>query len=220
MIMAIVKTKKADLNIHYKKYFQISMIIVLTLLIVAFKFSPNQSKQPSVNQDPGCIINVFDIPPTDQNIRPPLPPRPQLPEIATTDVIDEIEFDPTEIDIKANISAPPEIEYASNRIVEEDNTPFFAVEVMPVLVGGLESIQKNIYYTEFARRSEIEGKVIIEFIVGKSGDIEDAKIFKGIFDELDIIALKAVKQAKFKPGLQRGKTVRVKMWMPIVFKLR
>lgn len=218
--MAILKTKKADLNIHYKKYFQISMIIVLTLLIAAFKFSPQISKQQVIKDDGGGIINIFDIPQSVQNIKPPLPPRPLLPEIATTDVIDEIEFDPTEIDINAKISEPPEIQTPSNRIIEDDNTPFIVAEIMPVLVGGLESIQKNIYYTEFARRAEIEGKVIIEFIVDKSGYIEDAKIFKGIFDELDMIALNAVKQAKFTPGLQRGKAVRVRMWMPIVFKLR
>ncbi len=90
---------------------------------------------------------------------------------------------------------------------------------MPTIVGGLASIQKNVYYTEIAKRIGMEGKVIIEFVINKNGDVENAKIFKGIFEELDLIALNAVKQAKFTPGLQRGKPVRVKMWIPIVFKL-
>jgi periplasmic protein TonB len=220
MIMAILKTKKADLNIHYKKYFQISMIIVLALLIAAFKFSPRLSQNKLMKDDVGCIINIFEIPQTDQNKKPLLPPRPQLPEIATVDAIEDIEFATTDIEIDADLAPPARLEKPSTRIVEDDNAPFVAAEVMPDIVGGLESIQKNIYYTDFARRAEIEGKVIIEFIVGKSGDVEDAKIFKGIFDELDMIALNAVKQAKFTPGLQRGKAVRVRMWMPIVFKLK
>ncbi len=91
---------------------------------------------------------------------------------------------------------------------------------MPTLIGGLQSIQKNIYYTEIARRIEVEGKVIIEFVVNKQGEVEDAFIFKGIFDELDKIALNAVQKARFTPALQRGKAVRVRMWMPIIFRLK
>ena len=55
--MAIIKTKKADLNTHYKKYFQISMILSLFLLIAAFKFSPKASDPPQIIPDdnPGWI---------------------------------------------------------------------------------------------------------------------------------------------------------------------
>ncbi|MBK7631674.1 MAG: energy transducer TonB [Ignavibacteriales bacterium] len=219
--MAILKTKKADLNIHYKKYLKISIIIVLTLLIAAFKFSPNQSKQPSIKEDPGCIINIFDIPPTELITKPLLPPRPQLPEISTGDNIIDIEFDATDFDLTENISPPAELEKPSNRIVEEeDHIPFFRVEVKPEIIGGLESILKNVYYTEIARRAMIEGRVTIEFIVNKNGNVEDATVLKGISEELDLIALNAVKQARFTPGLQRGKPVMVKMVIPIVYKLK
>ncbi len=218
--MAIVKTKKADLNIHYKKYFQISMILVLVLLIAAFKFSPNSRKAEKIKDEGPTIINIVDIPWTEQNRKPPLPPKPTLPIITTAENVIDIEVDPTDIDPKENMPTPIKLEPPSNRIVEEEDNPFVTAEVMPELIGGLASIQKNVYYSELARRAEIEGKVIIEFIVSKNGEVEEASVFKGIFEELDMIALNAVKQAKFTPALQRGKPVRVRMWMPIVFKLK
>ncbi|MEO8233448.1 MAG: energy transducer TonB [Ignavibacteriota bacterium] len=218
--MAIVKTKKADLNIHYKRYFQISMIIVLALLIAAFKFSPNLKNAEMIKDDDPVIINILDIPWTEQNQKPLLPPKPTLPVITTADNVIDIEVDPTDIDLKENMPAPIKLEPPSNRIVEEEDSPFIAAEVMPELIGGLVNLQKNVYYSELARRAEIEGKVIIEFIVGRNGDVEEASVFKGVFEELDMIALNAVKQAKFTPALQRGKPVRVRMWMPIVFKLK
>ena len=219
--MAILKTKKADLNIHYKKYFQISMIVVLVLLIAAFKFSPNKSERLSLKEGGTTIITVIDIPQTQQITKPPIPPKPQLPEVAITEDIVDVEFGETEIDINASMTAPPELDKPSNRIVEEEpDVPFFAVEVKPEIIGGLESLLKNIHYTEIARRAQIEGRVTIWFVVNKSGDVENATVLKGISEDLDLIALNAVKKAKFNPGLQRGKPVKVSMVIPIQFKLK
>lgn len=217
--MAILKTKKADLNIHYKKYFQISMIIVLVLLIAAFKFSPNTSKADMLTDKPGCIINIIDIPLTEQNTKPKLPPRPKIPEVATSDVIDEPEFLDNNLNENETVDAPPDYNKPTNRIME-DETIFVAVEEMPTIIGGLESINKNIRYTEIARRLDIQGKVIIGILVDKNGDIVESEVVKSLFPELDLIALNAVKQAKFNPGLQRGKPVSVRMVIPIVFKLK
>ena len=219
--MAILKTKKADLNIHYKKYFQISTIIVLVLLIAAFKFSPKASETIMLNEKPGVIITTIDIPITDQNTKPKPPPKPQIPEVAVLENIVDIEFNPTDIDLNANLDLPPLIEKPSNRIVEEEvDIPFFAVEVKPEIIGGLESLLKNVHYTEIARRAQIEGRVSIGFVVNKLGEVEDAKVLKGISRDLDMIALNAVKKVKFTPGLQRGKPVKVTMVIPILFKLK
>lgn len=219
--MAIIKTKKADLNIHYKKYFQISTILVLVLLIAAFKFSPKASGTIMLKEKPGIIITTIDIPPTDHNTKPKPPPKPQIPDVAVVENIVDIEFDPTDIDLNANLDLPPELQKPSNRIIElEKDIPFFAVEVKPEIIGGLESILKNVYYTDIARRAEIEGRVSIGFVVNKLGEVEDAKVLKGISGDLDMIALNAVKKVKFTPGLQRGKPVKVIMVIPILFKLK
>ncbi|WP_138429101.1 M56 family metallopeptidase [Fodinibius saliphilus] len=96
---------------------------------------------------------------------------------------------------------------------------FIAVEKMPKLIGGLASLQKKITYPELARKAGIEGRVIIQFIVNKQGQVEDPEIIRGIGGGADEEALRVVKQAKFKPGIQQGKNVRVQYSMPITFKL-
>ncbi len=71
-----------------------------------------------------------------------------------------------------------------------------------------------------ARRAEIEGKVVIEAVVDKQGNIIDAFVKKGIGGGLDEVALDAVKNTKFHPGMQRGKPVIVRISIPIKFVLR
>lgn len=217
--MAIVKSKKADLNIHYKKYFQISVILVLFLLIAAFKYAPAFNLKPKIVEKTTEWIDLEKIAKTKQ---PPLPPvlnRPQTPQITISDTPDDIFIEPTDIfDRTENVIPPRHTE--SNRIVEEEEPPFFVVEEMPLLIGGLESIAKNVHYTEIAKRIGIEGKVYIQALVDKKGDISEAKVVKGLLPELDEIALNAVMIAKFNPGMQRGKPVKVWITIPIQFKLK
>ncbi len=113
--MAILKTKKADLNIHYKKYFQISMIIVLTMFIAAFKFSPDLTKNPPLKKDGGIVITVLDIPNSEQNLKPSIPPRPQIPEIATEDILDEPEFIDNDLNENDVVVALPDRDKTNNR---------------------------------------------------------------------------------------------------------
>jgi TonB family protein len=102
----------------------------------------------------------------------------------------------------------------------QPSAPFFvAVEEMPELIGGLESITSKINYPEKASNAGIEGKVIIQFIVNEQGKVENPQIIKGVAESLDQEALRVVKQAKFVPGKQRGEPVRVQYAMPITFTL-
>lgn len=96
---------------------------------------------------------------------------------------------------------------------------FVVVENMPRLIGGLKSIQQKIKYPEMARKAGIEGRVYVQFIVGTDGKVENPQVIKGIGGGCDKEALRVVKQAKFKPGVQRGKPVPVQFSLPIVFKL-
>jgi len=96
---------------------------------------------------------------------------------------------------------------------------FVVVEEQPELIGGLRSIQSRIEYPELARRAGIEGRVIVQFIVDEQGNVVDPHILRGIGGGCDEAALEAVKQAKFEPGKQRGKAVRVQYALPITFEL-
>jgi protein TonB len=219
--MAIVKTKKADLMAKYKKVFEISLIVALALLIVAFKFFPELKGGEVVSEGTQELFQVEQIDQTKQENRPPPPPKPPIPiEAPSSDVLEDIEIGDTEIDINEQVDAPPPPPKEDKKIVEEEPVYFVAVEEMPEPIGGISEIQKKIVYPEIAKRAGVEGKVYVLAFVDESGNVTDAKIIKGIGAGCDEAALDAVKKTKFKPGKQRGKAVRVQVSIPVVFKLQ
>lgn len=101
---------------------------------------------------------------------------------------------------------------------------FTIVEVQPGPVGGMkafyEFVAKNLKYPSKARRMGIEGRVFVEFVVEKDGSLTDIKVAKGIGGGCDEEAIKVISEApNWEPGKQRGRAVRVRMIMPIMFKL-
>jgi len=97
---------------------------------------------------------------------------------------------------------------------------FVVVEEMPKLIGGMKALQSKIEYPEMARRAGIEGRVTVQFIVNESGDVENAKVVRGIGGGCDETALAAVRKAKFEPGMQKGKPVRVRYALSVNFRLQ
>ena len=94
------------------------------------------------------------------------------------------------------------------------------VDQMPELIGGISTLASNMKYPEIARKDQIEGRVIVQFIVDKNGDVRDPVVVLGIGGGCDEEAVRVItKHAKFKPGIHLGNIVPVKMQMPIVFKL-
>lgn len=96
---------------------------------------------------------------------------------------------------------------------------FVVVEEMPKLIDGMAAIQSKIEYPTMARRAGIEGRVTVQFIVNENGDVENAKVVRGIGGGADEEALRVVQQAKFEPGVQRGRPVRVQYALSINFRL-
>jgi TonB family protein len=105
-----------------------------------------------------------------------------------------------------------------NQLNEKDYSVM--AEEMPELIGGLYSIQSKIIYPEIAKRAGIEGKVFVQAFIDENGNVVNARIIKGIGGGCDESALDAVKQAKFIPGKQKGKPIKVQVTIPIVFKLQ
>ena len=94
------------------------------------------------------------------------------------------------------------------------------VETMPKIIGGLISLQKRIRYPEAARKTGVQGRVLVRFVVNKQGSVEDAVVVKSVGDELDEEALRVVQEIKFTPGMEGGNRVAVRMTLPISFKLK
>lgn len=113
----------------------------------------------------------------------------------------------------------PDMNASNSSSTTQDDDFFVVVEEMPELIGGLAELQKKISYPEEAREAGIEGRVYVQFIVNENGDVENPRVIRGIGGGADQEALNAVKQAKFKPGYQRGEPVRVQYSLPFVFQL-
>jgi len=218
--MALKKYPKADLRAKYKQVFELSLILSLALLIIAFKFFPMLEAQQVTMEGPQELFTVEDIQHTKQENRPPPPPKPPIPiEAPSEDVLEDIEISSTEIDFEAQIEAPPPPK-EEKKIVEEEPTYFVAVEEMPEPIGGIQAIQSKIIYPEIAKRAGVEGRVHVLAFVDEKGNVTKAEILKGLGAGLDEVALNAVKQTKFKPGKQRGKPVKVQVAIPIIFRLQ
>ena len=67
--------------------------------------------------------------------------------------------------------------------------------------------------------SDLEGRVFVEFIINRNGDLSDLKVIRGIGAGCDEEAVRVLALTKWEPGKQRGKPVRVKMILPIHFRL-
>lgn len=111
-----------------------------------------------------------------------------------------------------------------DQFVEEVNCDeiefFVVVENMPILHGGLSGLQQKVAYPEAAKRAGIEGRVTVEFIVSETGSVLCPKVIRGIGGGCNEAALDAVSKAKFSPGMQNGKPVKVQYSLPIVFRLQ
>ena len=105
-----------------------------------------------------------------------------------------------------------------------DDEIFIVVEGRPAPKGGMktlyEYISSNINYPEEAKKSGIEGKVFVEFVVDQKGALTDVKAIKGIGGGCDEEAVRVLKGSpSWIPGLVGGKAGKVRMIIPISYKL-
>ncbi len=93
-------------------------------------------------------------------------------------------------------------------------------EVMPEPIGGIGAIIKTIKYPEVAKRNNITGKVYVLAHINENGVAEVVKVVKGIGGGCDEAAVEAVRNAKYTPGQNKGRNIKVKLTMAINFKLK
>jgi periplasmic protein TonB len=220
--MALRKEEQANLKTKYPIYIEIGLIATLALLILAFRVDWSPKSSFDIVMSDQEIVQMEEIQQTQQIEQPPPPPRPPVPvEVPNDEILDDIELDlDASLDLDAPIASAPPPPPPVEEKVDEEPEIFVIVEEMPDLIGGLGSIQSKIKYPEIAKKAGVEGRVFVQFVVDENGNVVDPVVTRGIGAGCDEEAIRAVKQAKFKPGKQRGKPVRVKMSLPITFKLK
>ena len=212
--------KNLEVNLERKRglFLQIGLVIALLVVLGAFEYKTYEKIAYNLGALSLDDLEEEIIPITKQEVKPPPPPPPppEIIEIVEDDVVieDEIEIEDTESDEDEEIE-----------IIEEDDDEFFmVVENMPIFPGGdlglMKYIQKHVKYPAIAKEYNITGKVYVSFIVDKSGSVTNVKIVRGVDKNLDAEAVRVVKSLpKYKPGKQRGKSVRVMFTIPINFTL-
>jgi TonB family protein len=101
---------------------------------------------------------------------------------------------------------------------------FTVVEEMPQYPGGDEALMKflmeNIKYPAEAKEKNIQGRVIVRFVVNYQGNVEKVETVRGVDPLLDTEAVRVVSMLKgFTPGKQKGKPVNVWYSVPVTFQL-
>ena len=245
--MEVKKNPNVDPKRNSSLYFLIGLTAVLMLTYVSIEL---KSEDPRVEVEELNIVDnmmgeeeevILTMPPV-QKLPPPPPPAPEVIQIVDNkQIIEEKKIEVTEV----NENKPVEITQAAaygdeGGTAEEidEEIPFTVIEDVPVFPGceGVaknkrlecfmeqmaKHIKRNQQYPERAMEDNIQGRVSVLFVIDKDGSITNvqARGPKG-GELLEKEALRVIsKLPKFKPGMQRGKPVKVKYSQPIIFKLQ
>lgn len=222
--MEAKKSPAKDLGRLSNLFISLGFMLSLSLVLTAFEWKTVSDPLMDLSGiETRSDTEVLDIPVTE--ILPPKPVARPIILIETKDESEEaldlppidLEFEPTDDPILVQL-APPEEEESMEviSIAEESASP----------KGGIEAFYKFVAdklsgrYPPQARRMGIEGRVFVEFIVERDGSLTAVKASKGIGAGCDELAVKVVESApRWNPGKQRGKPVRQRFTVPIIFKL-
>lgn len=106
-----------------------------------------------------------------------------------------------------------------------DDEIYEVVENMPRFPNGgmqalMQYLNENIRYPEAAIKAGVQGRVTLQFIVDKDGSIDDVKILRSVNPDLDAEAIRVIKMMpRWEPGTHKGKPVRVKYTVPVMFRI-
>ena len=228
--MEAKKSPKADLENKKTLFIQIGLVIALVLCLLAFNWTTGQKNDSVFEGMTEQAIEEEQIPVTEEMPPEQAPP----PEVTVTDLFEivqddvvltnEVSFDDDETteDKVVEIYAPVSLQ-AEEEATEEE--VFVIVEDMPKFKGGdinkfREWVQKRVRYPEIASENGIQGRVYITFVVETSGLVSSVSVTRSVDALLDEAAKEAVEASpKWEPGMQRGRPVRVRYSIPIIFQI-
>lgn len=239
--MEIKKSYKADLEHTKGTGLLLGYIFALTLLFACFEWTTREyvETEPVIYAATTASMEE-EVPPVTQPVfftaavAPPVD-APQVAEIL--DIVDDEEeikeeaIQSSEATTEAisgpvaHVSGPVATGPVATEEGSDEGEIFQVVEQMPEFPGGMEALlaylSKNIKYPAVAQENNIQGRVIINFTVNKDGSIVDPEVKKSLDPSCDKEAMRVIKaMPKWTPGRQRGKAVRVRYTVPVLFRLQ
>lgn len=225
----IKKYADVDIDKYSSILLNIGFIFSLTLMLVAFEWKTyDEVKLVDLGQV-DATEEAVEIPPVTE--QPPPPPMQVLQQPEIIEVPDEKKIEEEiKINLDAEVTQETVVKEVQKQVVveapkeEEVEEIFTVVEQAAEPEGGMEAfykyLGKNLKYPKQAKKMGVEGKVYIQFVVDKDGSITDVKAIKGIGAGCDEEAIRILQESpKWKAGKQRGRPVKQRVVVPIVFKL-
>ncbi|MBR5595088.1 MAG: energy transducer TonB [Alistipes sp.] len=232
--MEIKKSPKADLQDKRMLFLLLGLAIALGLTLLAFsinskptsgEYTPPKRETTEMEQIDNTRQDQMETPPEQQKAQAQvltdvlnIVSNDQKIETNVVFVEDANEFDDFEIII----------EEKEEEIVEEEI--FFTVEEMPKFRGGglpefRNWVQQNVKYPQIALENGIQGNVVVQFVVGADGKMQNFKVLQSPDKTLSDATIEVLKKANemkngWKPGKQRGKPVKVSFTLPVAFKIQ
>ncbi len=211
--------------------FALCVVLFISWQAIEYKSYEIQYDLESLNVDDD---DDEEIPITEQIKTPPPPPPPPAPEIIEIvedeEEIEETIIESTETDQEEIVEEVEELEEEMDMDI-----PFAIIEDVPLFPGCervaksqrrkcfqeqiQKHINKNFRYPEIAQEMGIQGRVFVQFMIGKDGNISGIRT-RGPDKNLEREANRIIgKLPKMTPGKQRGRPVRVPFSIPITFRL-
>ncbi|MCC8146848.1 MAG: TonB family protein [Bacteroidales bacterium] len=231
--MEIKKNPQADIEKDKVTYFLLGLIVTLSTLFVLLEWRTEKANPIDWNELPTVFIEeeysgFIEQPvlPEQDDIIPLIEEKPQI-TYEDYNIVEEPEPAPSAL--PGLIESLPEI--SENTFTESDLTEELQEEPIyndpqtkPEFPGGFQALSRflftNIQYPASARTQRIQGRVWCSFVVNKDGSVSDVKVERGIHISLDQEASKVLKKMPpWTPGTINGQPVRVKVFVPVVFKL-
>jgi protein TonB len=228
--MELKKNEKANLENKKSLFLQIGLILALIICIVALEWTSGQKRDSIFDGMTEEAIEEEQIPVTEETPPEEMPP----PEVTVTDLFEIVEDNvviENEVRFEDDETSEDKVVeiYAPVLQAEEEETEdeiFVIVEDMPKFRGGdinkfREWVQKRVRYPELAAENGIQGRVFISFVVETNGNVSNVTVTRSVDALLDDAAKEAVAASpRWEPGMQRGRPVRVRYSIPIIFQLQ
>jgi periplasmic protein TonB len=185
---------------------------VITVVVQPEKNNPEFIKPPELKPPPELIKQPLNVTPEvvdDTTLHTTY--------IPITDVITSTTVNGDINDTMTYVEPPVDIVPAETKV-------FVIVEEPPMFPGGdnalLDYIRKNTIYPVEAVENNIEGRVILKFVVNPDGSVGKIELLKRVDPLLDQEAIRVVGTIpKFRPGKQSGVPVSVWYSVPVLFKI-
>lgn len=230
--MEVKKSPKADLEKDVLLSVLLGLLVSISLVFVSLQWKTATSTGDLVSNN----LNIADLDEAlliqdEQKPDEPEPPKPEqkveeiqaeLPEefkvVDNDKKVQTIKF--VSIDEQKPLPPPPPPAPADE---EEAQQIFEIVEQNPEFTAGdlNKWLADHIEYPAIAAENGIQGRVIVQFVIERDGSASQIKIARGVDPSLDKEAMRVVGlMPKWKPGMQRGKPVRFRYTLPVVFRLQ